>query len=438
MKSNSLVEVRVPKKTEPLSQLLDRAFGILDEGRSLDELSSFDDAGLLYEIAACIEIRVSGVVESNTFWTRVVIGQSLEECDKKGNRSVECLRRTVRGHIASHSRRTTLATHTFVVPTRMSGIGLRSVAGLNSQLDFHSDDSVPTRLDMAAALRAGERIFRTNRMEYPYHPTLIQLEVTDLPFHQAMNEAEKEIKLLRACVNITESSTFHIESGGKWIPSYPFPAPPFVLVFDGNGTYLDLFYEPTTLDYQRLYKTKDLSPGQLNKALELLDKIKLLSPSVQEALLRPLLLYQDALDLPFPQLALLGMWRALESFLPLDTKNWRSYDELIKTVSALFGPGTPSARGATAIFQAIRMKRNNYIHLAEDQGIDDMDCSWLRFLLRKILLGLIKKGHEFKDSQTLLQFLRHYRLAKEDLVSAEQEAASTIAAIEAIRNARKL
>jgi hypothetical protein len=438
MGSNSLVEVRAPKKTEPLSQLLDRAFGILDEGRSLDELSSFNDAGLLYEIAACIEIRVSGVVESNTFWTRVVIGQSLEECAKKGDRSIECLCHTVKGHIASHSRRTTLAAHTFVVPTRMPGIGLRSVAGLNSQLNFHSDDSGPTRLDMTAALRAGERIFRTNRMEYPYHPTLIQLEVTDLPLHQAVSEAEKEIKLLRACVNITEPSIFHIESGGKWTPSYPFPAPPFVLVFDGNGTYLDLFYEPTTLDYQRLYKTKKLTPDQLDKALELLDKIKLLSPSVQEALLRPLLLYQDALDLPFPQLALFGMWRALEAFLHLDTKDRLSYDKLIKTVSALFGPGTPSARGAAAILQAIKGKRNDYIHLAKDQGIDNMDCSWLRFLLRRILLGLINKGHEFKDSQTLLQFLTHYRLGKEDLVSVEQEAVGTLEAIEAIRKARKL
>jgi hypothetical protein len=264
-------------------------------------------------------------------------------------------------------------------------------------------------------------------MEYPYHPTLIQLEVTDLPLHQAMNEAEKEIKLLRACVNITEPSIFHIESGGKWTPSYPFPAPPFVLVFDGNGMYLDLFYEPTTLDYQRLYKTKKLIPDQLDKALELLDKIKLLSPSVQEALLRPLLLYQDALDLPFPQLALFGMWRALESIIPQRL----SYDELIKTISSFLGPGTPSARGAAAILQTIKGKRNDYIHLAKDQDIDDMDCSWLRFLLRRILLHLINKGHEFKDSQTLLRFLMHYHLGKEDL-------ASTLEAIEAIRKARKL
>jgi len=280
---------------------------------------------------------------------------------------------------------------------------------------------------MAAALRAGERIFRATGMEYPYHPTLIQLEVTDLPLHQAMNEAEKEIKLLRACVNITEPSIFHIESGGKWTPSYPFPAPPFVVVFDGNGMYLDLFYEPTTLDYQRLYKTKKLTPDQFDKALEFLDRIKLLSPSVQEALLRPLLLYQDALDLPFPQLALFGMWRALESIIPQRL----SYDELIKTISSFLGPGTPSARSAAAIFQAIRRKRNNYIHLAKDQDIDDMDCSWLRFLLRRILLHLINKGHEFKDSQTLLRFLMHYRLGKEDL-------ASTLAAIEAIQKARKL
>jgi len=207
-----------------------------------------------------------------------------------------------------------------------------------------------------------------------------------------------------------------------------------MFAFDNNGAYLNLFYEPITLDYQRLYKTKKLSPGQLNKALELLEKIKLLNPSVQKTLLRPLLLYQDALDLPFRQMALFGMWRTLESVIPQRV----SYDELIKMISSFLGPGTSSARSAAAVLRAIKNKRNNYIHLADDQGIDDMDCNWLRVLLHRILLSLINKAHEFSDSQTLLEFLMHYGLTQKDLVKAEHKAASTAAAIEAIRRARKL
>jgi len=107
MKMTSLIEVCAPGKTKPLSQLINRAFTILNQGRLLDELSDFNDAGLLYEMATRIEIRVSGVVESNTFWTRVVLGQSLEECAKKGDRSIECLCHTVKEHTlrGSHAER---------------------------------------------------------------------------------------------------------------------------------------------------------------------------------------------------------------------------------------------------------------------------------------------------------------------------------------------
>lgn len=430
----SPVEVCIVRKREPLKQLLDHAFAILDAGQSLDELSSLDHAGLLYEIAARVKIKVFAVVEDNTFWTRVVIGQSLEECAKGGDRSIDCLCRSISKHIAAQSKRTTPATYTFVVPTRMSDIDSDLVAGLTCQLNFHTGNSLPSHLNMAKALQEGKRIFRANDIENHTYPTFIQLEVIDRPLHQAISEAEREIKVLRACVTITEPDMFHIQSDGKWTPSYPFPAPPFMFAFDNNGAYLNLFYEPITLDYQRLYKTKKLTPGQLKKALELLEKIKLLKPSVQEALLRPLLLYQDALDLPFRQLALFGMWRALESVIPQQVK----YDELIKMISSFLGPGTSSARSTAAVLRAIKNKRNNYIHVANDQGIDDMDCNWLRVLLHRILLILINKGHEFSDFQTLLEFLMHYRLTKEDLLKAERKAASTAVAIEAIRRARKL
>ena len=430
----SPVEVSIVGKREPLKQLLDQVFVILDAGQSLDELSSLNYAGLLYEIAARIKIEVFAVAEGNTFWKRVLIRQSLEECANEGDRSIDRLRCTISKHIATHSERTTLASYTFVVPTRMSKIDSHSIAGLNSQLEFHSKDNLPSHLDMVKAFREGERIFRANGIENYTYLTFIQLEVIDQPLHQAISEAEREVKVLRACLTMTEPDMFHIQSSGKWTPSYPFPAPPFMFAFDNNGTYLNLFYEPMTLDYQRLYKTKNLLPDQLNESLKVLERIKLLSPSVQKAVLRPLLLYQNALDLPFPQLAFLGMWQALESIIPQRL----SYDDRIRMISSLLGPGTSSARRASAIFRAIKNKRNNYIHLADDRGIDDMDCNWLRLLLRRILLRLINNGHEFKDSQTLIHFLTHYRLGKEDLLSAEEEAASTIAAIDAIRRARKV
>jgi len=431
---NSSVKVRVVGKREPLKQLLDRAFAIFDKGQSLDELTSFDHAGLLYEIAARIKIKVFAVAEGNTFWTRVLIRQSLEECAKSGDRSIDCLCRTIGEHIATQPERTTLASYTFVVPTRISEIDSHSVAGLNSQLDFHSSDSLPSYLDMDKAFRESERAFKANSIENYTHPTFIQLEVIDRPLYQAVSEAEREIKVLRACITMTELDVFHIQSDGKWTPSYPFPPPPFMFVFDNNGTYLELFYEPITLDYQRLYKTKELSPGQLNKALKLLEKIRRLSPSVQEAVLRPLLLYQNALDLPFPQLALSGMWRAFESIIPQQLR----YDDLIKTISSFFGPGTFSARSAAAVLQAIKKKRNDYIHLANDQGIDAMDCNWLRVLLHKTLLDLINKGHEFKDSKMLLQFLKRYKLDKKALLCVEQEADNTLAAVNLIRKMRKI
>ena len=256
------------------------------------------------------------------------------------------------------------------------------------------------------------------------------------PLRSAVTQAEREIKALRACVNIIGVRGFHLESNASWSPSYEFTAPPFLLRLDGRGRYASFYFDQAALFYQRFYKAKALSAAHFEKSLDLLASVRSLSEPVREAVLRPLVFFQDSLDTPFRQLALLAMWRALETLPYQDAEQSIQYEELVRVAGSIFGSGTEKAQSVCAILESLRRKRNDFVHLADDQGIDDLDCSWLRLLLKQVLLWLVTVADGVHDVRTLREVVKRYGAMPRDLDWADEQALRVLSASEVIRGIR--
>lgn len=437
MTSPPAVDIQVLGKVEALEQLLTTASRRLSRGRQLDELSDLRDAGLLFEITDRLRVLERGIVSRNTFFLRLVVEAALEDCHKThGSISLPDFRKVLWTLLALRTQKP--ADHTCVVPTLLKGVKRSWTPGLSTRLWFRTVTQAAKHLELQAAEDDVKRLCRQQSVPYVPPVSVVQMAFSDLPVRMAVDQAEREIKTLRACVNILGMSSFHIQSSATWTPSYEFPASPFLLLFDKRGHYVRLYHDPATLFFQQHYKTKPLRRAHFEKALDLLRELRSLADQIRDAVVRPLVLFQEGLDVPFSQAALLGMWRALESVPYRENEKRIEYDTLIRVVSALFGPGTERARCVSAILQSLRRKRNDYVHMAEGQGIDDLDCSWLRRLLRGILLGLVDVAGDFDDLPTLREFIRRYGQLASDLSMAEEEARRVLAAAGAIRVARKL
>ena len=441
MSTSSTVRVSVRGKKEPLEQLLNQACTILKSDQPLDELHGLPIAGLLYEIVDRLEIEDAVGAERNVFWTRIKVANALEDCYNTSKAiSLDEFLKHLRSRLRRPSKSTKVGRYTFIIPTQISERHCQWVKGLDHRLWFHTQQSIPSRIKIAAANEKARRLYASKGIPFRQHPILIQISTKDLPLLKALDEAEREINLLRVCVNMTTTAALHLESGGKWVPSYPFPPPPFLHVFDEKGALLETYYDPAKLEFERLFKIRPLTLEQLNAAKSLLGNIRKLAPSVRDALARPLILFQEGLDLPFRHLAFSAFWRVLESIWQLDSDERINHDDVVKTVSSFFGPGSLTARSVGALLEVAKRKRNAWVHLSEHEGIDDLDCSWLRLILHLLLISLVRQAEvdRFPNSKTLRSFLLHYRLDSQNLSKTEQEATSTLSAIKAIRSKRRL
>jgi len=431
----------VQMNTDPLQQLLNDACSILKDGEPLDELSGLSIAGLLYEITTQLQTEKVVNIEWNVYKTRIKVANALEDC-YKGSKAIpkNQFLNHLRSQLSRPSKRTKVRGYYFIIPTQMPRIYYQWIKGLSHRLLFHTQQSISSRIKLPAANAKAEQLYHDNAISCPKHPVLIQIFTKDLPLPKALNEAEREINLLRVCINMTAVASLDMQSNGKWVPPYPFVAPPLLHVFDEKGAFLETYHDPVTLEFEHLFKISPLTVEQLNVAKSLLGNIRELAPSVRDALVHPLLLFQEGLDLPFQHLAFSALWRVLESIWKLDTNEKINHDDVVKTVSSFFGPGSLQASRVKAVLKAIGIKRHAWVHLSEHEGIDAMDCNWLRLVLHDVLIWLVKQPEvaSFSDSKTLRSFFLHYRLYSQSLSKADQEAISTLSAIKAIRSIRKL